>query len=370
MKRKRIDTPRPYQVNNKKLTTDKDGNFIAPNGTHLKNWIIEKTIQGGTFGKVIRCTQIGNSEVSVAIKTFKLKFTNCSKNEIKILKYLSENDPQGKEKIVRYIDDFRFNGHACIVCNQLGMNLYQVMKHRGKYTSGLPLPLIRKFAKQLFKTLHFIHTLPEPIIHCDLKPENICVKNNDGDEIHLIDFGISLFESKIDFKKYKKYPVVQSIYYRAMEVLLETPYEKSIDMWSVACILFELHTGKPLFNRNTTSLVISEIVQIMGIPPNELVDSSPISSKYFKKSKDSNWVLINNLKKETDKKMTPDNNLSTSLITLLNVNYGGPNGDWKYEFGHSLKDYQEFMELLKGILKYNPQERISAFDALQTDFCN
>ena len=117
MKRKRIDTPHPHphpcqvnnQVNNKKLTTDKDGNFIAPNGTHLKNWIIEKTIQGGTFGKVIRCTQIGNSEVSVAIKTFKLKFTNCSKNEIKILKYLSENDPQGKEKIVKYIEDFKFN---------------------------------------------------------------------------------------------------------------------------------------------------------------------------------------------------------------------------------------------------------------------
>ena len=37
-------------------------------------------------------------------------------------------------------------------------------------------------------------------------------------------------------------------FYRSPEVLLGIPYDLAIDMWSLGCILVEMHTGEPLFS--------------------------------------------------------------------------------------------------------------------------
>lgn len=44
------------------------------------------------------------------------------------------------------------------------------------------------------------------------------------------------------------YQYIQSRFYRSPEVLLGTPYDLAIDMWSLGCILVEMHTGEPLFS--------------------------------------------------------------------------------------------------------------------------
>ena len=77
------------------------------------------------------------------------------------------------------------------------------------------------------------------IIHCDLKPENILLKNPKRTAIKLIDFGSSC---KIG---HTMYPYIQSRFYRSPEVLLGLPYDEKIDMWSLGCILYELHVGDP-----------------------------------------------------------------------------------------------------------------------------
>jgi dual specificity tyrosine-phosphorylation-regulated kinase 1 len=40
------------------------------------------------------------------------------------------------------------------------------------------------------------------------------------------------------------YKYIQSRFYRSPEVLLELEYGHPIDMWSLGCILVEMHTGK------------------------------------------------------------------------------------------------------------------------------
>ena len=40
------------------------------------------------------------------------------------------------------------------------------------------------------------------------------------------------------------YTYIQSRFYRSPEVMLGLPYGSAIDMWSLACILAELHTGQ------------------------------------------------------------------------------------------------------------------------------
>jgi dual specificity tyrosine-phosphorylation-regulated kinase 2/3/4 len=60
-------------------------------------------------------------------------------------------------------------------------------------------------------------------------------------EIKVIDFGSSCYQDE------KIYTYVQSRFYRSPEIILGVPYSTSIDIWSLGCILSELHTGYPLF---------------------------------------------------------------------------------------------------------------------------
>jgi len=44
------------------------------------------------------------------------------------------------------------------------------------------------------------------------------------------------------------YKYIQSRFYRSPEVLLGLQYDMSIDMWSLGCVLVEMHVGEPLFS--------------------------------------------------------------------------------------------------------------------------
>lgn len=55
------------------------------------------------------------------------------------------------------------------------------------------------------------------------------------------------------------YQYIQSRFYRSPEVLLGIPYDLAIDMWSLGCMLVEMHTGEPLFaGANEVCLVVLE----------------------------------------------------------------------------------------------------------------
>ena len=54
--------------------------------------------------------------------------------------------------------------------------------------------------------------------------------------------GSSFFEQENIINLY-----IQSRYYRAPEVILRLNYSFSIDIWSFACVLYEIYMGKPLF---------------------------------------------------------------------------------------------------------------------------
>ena len=79
------------------------------------------------------------------------------------------------------------------------------------------------------------------IIHCDVKPENITIASYSRATVKIIDFGSSCFTSD-HLSSY-----IQSRSYRAPEVILGLPYDGKIDVWSLGCVLAELHSGAPLF---------------------------------------------------------------------------------------------------------------------------
>eukprot|EP00826_Nyctotherus_ovalis_P041280 TRINITY_DN4134_c0_g1_i6.p2 TRINITY_DN4134_c0_g1~~TRINITY_DN4134_c0_g1_i6.p2 ORF type:complete len:192 (+),score=19.65 TRINITY_DN4134_c0_g1_i6:503-1078(+) len=141
--------------------------------------------------------------------------------------------------IVRLLDDFTEGKSSCLVLEPLAKTLYQLAADQGY--SGFPLCVVKSFAWQLLVGLAEL-SLNEAIIHADLKPDNIMIKKILHKKIKIIDFGSSLYSNS------RKAKYVQSRFYRAPEVILGCSYTPAVDMWSVGCILCELHTGKPLFN--------------------------------------------------------------------------------------------------------------------------
>ena len=72
--------------------------------------------------------------------------------------------------------------HFVMVFEILGVNLLEIMK-RYDY-KGIPIPLVRRIAKQILMGLDYLHRICK-IIHTDLKPENVivCLIPQELDEI-------------------------------------------------------------------------------------------------------------------------------------------------------------------------------------------
>lgn len=85
---------------------------------------------------------------------------------------------------------------------------------------------------------------------------------------------------------------MQSRFYRSPEVLLGIPYGAPIDMWSLGCILVEMHTGLPLFPGVDELDLLRLIVDLLGMPPDYLIEKSPKKSNFFVKKPNGNYELI------------------------------------------------------------------------------
>ena len=70
------------------------------------------------------------------------------------------------------LDSFVFRNHICITFELLSMNLYELIK-KNKF-QGFSLQLVRKFAHSILQCLDALQK--NRIIHCDLKPENVLLK--------------------------------------------------------------------------------------------------------------------------------------------------------------------------------------------------
>ncbi|NXH42017.1 MK15 kinase, partial [Dicaeum eximium] len=121
---------------------------------------------------------------------------------------------------------------------------------------------------QILKATKFIHS--GNVIHRDQKPSNVlldaqcCVK--------LCDFGLA--RSLGQLGEAQPSPAlteyVATRWYRAPEILLASrSYTKGVDMWSIGCILGEMLLGKPLFPGTSTMNQIEQILRVIPAPSPE-----------------------------------------------------------------------------------------------------
>ncbi|XP_032296184.1 serine/threonine-protein kinase minibrain isoform X3 [Drosophila virilis] len=343
---------------------DDNHDYIIKNGEKfLDRYEIDSLIGKGSFGQVVKAYD-HEEQCHVAIKIIKNKkpFLNQAQIEVKLLEMMNRADAENKYYIVKLKRHFMWRNHLCLVFELLSYNLYDLLRNTN--FRGVSLNLTRKFAQQLCTALLFLSTPELNIIHCDLKPENILLCNPKRSAIKIVDFGSSCQLGQRSRRLSQIYQYIQSRFYRSPEVLLGIQYDLAIDMWSLGCILVEMHTGEPLFSGCNEFDQMNKIVEVLGMPPKYLLDQAHKTRKFFDKIvTDGSYVLKKTL---NGRKYKPPG--SRKLHDILGVETGGPAGRRMDEPGHSVSDYLKFKDLILRMLDFDPKTRVTPYYALQHNF--
>ncbi|KAK0397437.1 hypothetical protein QR680_002128 [Steinernema hermaphroditum] len=348
--------PEPKGAFNDGYDDENHDYIVRPGEVFLDRYRIENKIGKGSFGLVARAYDM-QEEQDVAIKIIKNKkpFHDQAQIEIQLLEMMNKHDQENKYFVVRMKGHFVWRNHLCLVFELLSYNLYDLLRNTN--FRGVSLNLTRKFGQQLTTTLLFLSSPQLNIIHCDLKPENVLLCNPKRSAIKVIDFGSSCQVGN------RIYQYIQSRFYRSPEILLGISYDTQIDMWSLGCILVEMHTGEPLFAGSSEFDQMMKIVEVLGVPNAQLLEEGSKTKKFFDKNEAGQYVP----KKPRDGKYYRAPGQRT-LREIIGVDTGGPRGLRRGELGHSVEEYQKFLNLVTQMLDYNPKTRIVPYHAVQHPF--
>ena len=266
----------------------------------------------GTSGTVFL-----TSDGKHAYKEYKIEnnsnecFIPESIREVSIMKTL-EMDPY-----IQKVEDGNFSPGV----NGYFMKLYPYSLRGLMEIKNIGRELAKRILYEILVGLYYAHG--KFIIHGDIKPDNILI--GDTNNIVIADWGISQIEY-ITNKPDKQYPI-QTLYYRAPEVLLgEFNYSTKIDIWSAAVVYYEMIYSSFLFIGNNEKDLYFDITKSLGVP--NTID----------------WPELEDLDEYTD---NPYQYSEPKFPTT----------------GDLIAD-----DLLSNMLKFNPNKRFSAEEALNHPF--
>ncbi|KAI8897445.1 kinase-like domain-containing protein [Globomyces pollinis-pini] len=204
-------------------------------------------------------------------------------------------------------------------------------KFLDSYSGDISLSILKSLMQQLLLGIEFCHD--HRVLHRDLKPQNLLI--NKKMELKLGDFGLARAVG-IPVRGYSH--EVVTLWYRSPDVLMGSRnYTNTIDIWSIGCIMaemssgriYDLMIGRPLFPGSSIRDQLMKIFQTLGTP-NETC-----------------WPKIHEIPDyKADFPVYPAIDLETLLPKLK--------GDG--------------IDLLKMLLEYAPERRVSATLALQHPF--
>ena len=250
-----------------------------------------------------------NHQVALKIVKSERHYTDAALDEIRLLqtiinekKNLPPNDLivigdgcDAHFPLVLLLDNFFVSGphgnHVCMVFEVLGNNLLTLIRKNDHH--GLNLSLVKQITRQILLGLDFLHSKCQ-IIHTDIKPENILLSHDttgdDGNEggkgslntsmetltlddgsienpllrVKIADLGNACWVNRHFTED------IQTRQYRSPEVIIGASYSTPADIWSVACLAFELATGDYLFSPKSSKHFskdedhLAQILELIG----------------------------------------------------------------------------------------------------------
>ena len=261
------------------------------NAYSISDFYIGKLIGEGLFGKVhhakVKKTLNLNllPDRHVAIKAMdKLEIMKCkqrSKMVMKERRLLTKLTQLGSKHTVQLFMSFVDSQNLYLVQEICIFGTLAAIRQQHR----LPIEKIRSYSAQILTGIEFMHH--HSIVHCDLKPENIMVANNDI--IKIVDFGCAIDlesanendEKGIDFAGTADYVSPEVIGGKrksskadaiAMDVIeggnngslilphYSLEYAPAIDLWAFGCIIYFLFCAESPFHDETDHLTLNRII--------------------------------------------------------------------------------------------------------------
>lgn len=230
---------------------------VGPRYTNLEY------IGEGAYGLVVSAYD-SKTKTKVAIKKISPfeHQTYCQRTlrEIKILTRFKHENIIDIRDILRVgsVDQMK---DVYIVQCLMETDLYKLLK-----TQRLSNDHVCYFLYQILRGLKYIHSAN--VLHRDLKPSNLLL--NTTCDLKICDFGLArVADPEHDHTGFLT-EYVATRWYRAPEIMLNSRgYTKSIDIWSVGCILAEMLSNRPLFPGKHYLDQLNHILGILGSPSKE-----------------------------------------------------------------------------------------------------
>ena len=266
----------PIEVNYKKyygfsvVYPTKTRFYYVDNENDYQNWInclkkatgytnlediydVKEELGSGKFGLVkLGINKITGKKVAIKImskKEMKNEDLELVRSEIEILKICQHPNIIQLYDVFENIDYFYITMEHCG-----GGDLYDYLRKRNfKLSESHACTLIHKISAAIF----YLHSYG--IAHRDLKPENILMTDNSEDaDVRIVDFGLS----KIIGPEEKCTEPYGTLTYVAPEVLLEYPYTKAVDLWSLGVMTYLMLTSKlPFDDANSEEEIARKVVE-------------------------------------------------------------------------------------------------------------
>ena len=238
-------------------------------GTVLQQrYRIEKHIGQGGMGTVCLATdeRFGSR---VAIKETLCAddhFQKAFEREARLLNSLKHS------ALPKVSDHFRENDSQYIVMEYIGgEDLAEQMEKTGE---AYDIETVRNWTEQLLKALEYLHGQENPVIHRDIKPQNL--KLTTEGQVVLLDFGLA----KGNPTDANHQTAANSIFgysrnYASLEQIQGTGTDPRSDLYSLAATIYHLATGKPPADALTRVMMVLNEEKDPLIPPSDIHGQVP-----------------------------------------------------------------------------------------------
>jgi serine/threonine protein kinase len=281
-------------------------------------FVYTKILGKGAYGKVIQVkSKISNS--AYALKIIKKghirnqRLIAQAKSEIELLSKISHPN------IVKYFSHFEDKDHVFII-QELAekAHLYEKLKQSGFFTEKKCASIIY----QISKAVRYLHSLDPPIIHRDIKAENILFVDGVA---KLADFGWS----SIKEQEKARSTFCGTRDYMSPEMVMKRGHDEKVDVWALGILCFELMTGNAPFSSKERKNQYGELLTLGELKyrlEKNILESEPEFPKFV--SKESRRLLMRMLEKDVKKRAGMDE--------IVN--------DWWFKMNGVAEDEEEIQE--------------------------
>lgn len=205
----------------------------------------------GGFGKVykVRHKQSKNVYAIKVINKAKIMehdLIEQIKLEVKIMYNLNHDN------IVKLHNHYEDEDNFYLILEYCGKGqLYTMLKRDGRLNERLAAQYLR----EIICAVQYLHNHEPPIIHRDIKPENILL--DASGTVKLADFGWSNFFNE----DRRRLTYCGTPEYLAPEMIKQSGHDKSLDIWNLGVLMFELLTGSPPFEGSNQNALFDNILK-------------------------------------------------------------------------------------------------------------